>query len=61
MYVRCAGKRANSPLIEIFRHHRLQAMLRPEEKIVNDTAELNGIPDLGKIALPDTYHFLDTC
>jgi hypothetical protein len=45
-------------LIEILRHHGLQTMLSPEKEIVYDAAELNCIPDLGDVALPNSYHVL---
>jgi len=43
------------------RDHRLQAMLGPKEKVIYDAAELNGVPDLGDVALPYTDHVLSFC
>ena len=50
-----------SPLSQIKRDHRLQAMLGPKEKVIYDAAELNGVPDLGDVALPYTDHVLSFC
>jgi hypothetical protein len=59
LHVGDVGAITTPPLIEILRHHGLQTMLSPEKEIVYDTAELNCIPDLGDVALPNSYHFLD--
>ena|SRR5277367_4172947 len=45
-------------LIDVVRHLGPQNMLRPEKRVVYNTAELNSIPDLADTAVPDTHHLL---
>lgn len=49
------------PLIDVVGQLGPQDMLRPEEYVFYNTAELHSIPDLADTAVPDTNHLLIYC